>query len=402
MAEQTAKKQKVLIVDDEKDIRSFFCEVAEGLGCSVVSVSEADAFKAAYRESKPDRIILDLQLKNSDGVELLRFLAEEKCQAEIILVSGVDKKTLMTAERLGRQHGLKMDNALQKPLTLEVLENALKSAPSSKHTITKDDILAALAEDQMAVFFQPQIQRQKDGNWIMDKVEALVRWNHPKLGFLTPDKFIALTEELGLISLLTDYVLQKSLQHMKKWDMAGTQLSIAVNLSGKQMADLQLPDHIESQLKKYSIAPARVMLELTETAVMDDVRGASEVLTRLRLKGFNLSLDDFGTGYSSLVQLYRLPFSELKIDRSFVMDVHTNKEAEVIVRALVDLAHNLGLKACAEGIEDKKTFEFLEDLGCKDMQGYYFSKPVAADDLLPTIKRWQNQQIPCRIKGQVA
>src|SRR3990172_4710479 len=229
--------QKILVVDDDRGVREFISEVAEEAGFAVASAADAEEFKKAYRERLPDRIILDLHLSNGDGIELLRFLAAEKSRAEIILVSGVDSRTLATAERLGKQHGLQMGAALHKPLTVEMLENALKVRPGDKSGIDEDDILRALAEEQMSVFFQPVIQRQKDGQWLVRKVEALARWDHPKWGLLMPGKFISRTEELDLISPLTDSVLQKSLQQVKKWEQAGAPLSVAVNLSGKMMSD---------------------------------------------------------------------------------------------------------------------------------------------------------------------
>jgi EAL domain-containing protein (putative c-di-GMP-specific phosphodiesterase class I) len=362
-------------------------------------VESAEEFRKICRGILPDRIILDLHLRDSDGIELLRFLAEEKSQAEIILVSGFDKKTLVTAENLGRQHGLRMSKSLQKPLTLDVLRKTLKGTVEDKYEFSNGELSQALAEKQIIIHYQPQVQRQESGYWDVHRVEALARWNHPKRRLIPPDKFIKQMEEVGLIAELTEYVLQESLQQLQTWEQDDKKISIAVNISGKVMSDLDLPSRIEGLSQKFSIDPSRIMLELTETAVMDNVSRANEIMVRLRLKGFSLSLDDFGTGYSSLVQLYRLPFSELKIDRSFVRDIHTNKEAEVIVHTLVELARNLGLKACAEGIEDEKTFEFLQRLGCREMQGYYFSKPIPAEDVFPTMIQWKNKQ-PSGIIGR--
>lgn len=386
-----AEKQKILVVDDESDVCQFISEVAAGLGYEVFTAFDTDTFKKAYNTHSPGRIILDLQLKGCDGVEFIRYLASEKSSAEVILVSGADRRTLAAARRLGEQYGLKMGDIIEKPVTVESLEVSIKKKLRSPADFKKEDILNALTEGQMTAFFQPLVARQKDGSWIIDGVEALARWNHPEFGLVMPDKFIQLAEDAGVIALMTDYILQKSLHSIKQWEKEGVKLNISVNISGTMLSDLALPDRIEAQVKKIGLSASQVILEVTETAVMNDINGASDILTRLRLKGFELSLDDFGTGYSSLVQLYRLPFSEFKIDRSFVMDMHDNKEAHVIVRALIDLAHNLGLEVCAEGVEDKKTFEALMELGCEKMQGYYFSKPVSAENIIPTIKQFHSK-----------
>ncbi|MCE9507854.1 MAG: EAL domain-containing response regulator [Alphaproteobacteria bacterium] len=387
-----AEKQKILVVDDEKDVRVFISEVATGMGYEVHTASDTDTFKRAYRAHLPGRIILDLQLNGCDGIEFIRYLASEKCASEVILVSGADRRTLTSARRIGEQYGLKMGEVIEKPLTIESLEGSINKKPAAIANFKKADILAALAGEQMTAFFQPQIASHKDGGWSVGGVEALARWNHPQFGLVMPDKFIHCAEESGIIAPLTDYILQKSLHYVKQWEDEGVKLSVAINISGAMLSDLSLPDRIEARVKKAGVSPSQIILEVTESAVMNDINGANDILTRLRLKGFELSLDDFGTGYSSMVQLYRLPFSELKIDRSFVMDMHANKEAHVIVRALIDLAHNLGLEVCAEGVEDKKTFDELINLGCEKMQGYYFSRPVSSENVLPMVKQFNSQR----------
>ncbi len=385
-------------MDDDKNISSFIADVVESEGYTALESSDMGTFKKYYNEHFPERIILDLQLLGCDGIELIRYLAAEKSTSEIILVSGADRRTLVTAHRLGEQHGLKMGEMLQKPITDKMLEGALRRKSKSLLKFGGEDILAALAEDHMTAVFQPQIVCGQDGRWSIDGVEALARWNHKEFGMITPDKFIPCAEETGMIGPLTDYILQKSLRYIREWEKEGVNLKVAINLSGTMLSDLSLPDRIEKQLDKARVSSSQIVLEVTETAVMSDIKGASDILTRLRLKGFELSMDDFGTGYSSLSQLYRLPFSELKIDRSFVMEMHDNKEAGVIVRSLIDLAHNLGLVACAEGVEDKRTFQELTDLGCKKMQGFYFGKPVNADNLLHSIRQFNNQQLDYSVR----
>jgi EAL domain-containing protein (putative c-di-GMP-specific phosphodiesterase class I) len=380
------EKQKILIVDDEREVSAFLAEVVEGVGYSVCTAGDMKAFKQAYSEHHPSRIILDLQLKGCDGIELIRHLAAEKSTSEIILVSGVDMRTLTTAKRLGQQYGLNMGIVLQKPVSVETLEDSLRKE-GNKDRIDKGEILSAIARGEMTAFFQPQMSRQKNGKWIVSSVEALARWPHPKRGLIMPDAFIPCAEESGIITDLTNHILLKSLHCIRKWEAEGLKLKVSVNLSGVMLADLSLPDRMEELVKQQNVAPRQVMLEITESAIMSDIKRATDILTRLRIKGFELSMDDFGTGYSSLVQLYRLPFGELKIDRSFVRDMKDNAEAGVIVRTLIDLAHNMNLETCAEGVEDRKIFETLAELGCDRMQGYYFGKAVSGEDLPALIKQ---------------
>lgn len=393
-----AEKRKLLMVDDLEDMRYFITEVAEAAGYEVFTAATSDQFKEAYILHNPDRIILDLHLQGADGIELIRYLAEKKSAAEIIIISGMDMRTMTAAKALGEQRGLKMCGVLHKPFQPETLRTALGCKSQETTDFNKDDIVTALAEEQIAVYFQPQIRLQKDGNWMIDSVEALARWHHPQFGLVMPDRFIPHTEKFGLMTALTDYTLRRSMRCLRQWEKSGTKLGIALNLSGSMLSDLSLPDHIENEMKKLHVPTDRLMLEVTETAIMGDISRATDILARFLIKGFELSMDDFGTGYSSLVQLYRLPFGELKIDRSFVMEMHSNKKAEAIVRGLISLAHNMGLITCAEGVEDKKTFEALTDLGCKKMQGYYFGKAVSAEDIIPVIQNFHNQQVRSRIK----
>jgi len=393
------KKQKILIMDDDQNVSSFIADVVTDEFYTALVAPDIDTFKSHYKLHSPERIILDLHLLGCDGIEMIRYLANEKCTSEIFLISAADRRTLLTAHRLGEQHGLRMGEMLQKPVTAQSIADVLRKRSKSLTKFSGEEILGALAEDQMVAYFQPQIVCRKDGSWAIDNVEALARWNHKELGLVMPDKFIHCAEETNMIAPLTDYILQKSLRHIKKWELDGVKLKVSINLSGTMLSDLSLPDHIEAQVDKARVPPSQIIFEVTESAVMADTKRASDILTRLRLKGFELSMDDFGTGYSSLLQLYRLPFSELKIDRSFIMDMHEHTEAGVIVRSLIDLAHNLGLVACAEGVEDQKTFQTLTELGCKKMQGYYFGKPVSADNLLPTIKQFHSQQTDHRIRA---
>ena len=236
----------------------------------------------------------------------------------------------------------------------------------------------ALAAGELVVHYQPKADARS--NRILG-VEALVRWQHPEHGLLGPGEFIPLAETTGLIRPLTSYVLDAALRQCRAWLDAGHHLSMAVNLSTRCLLDLTLPDQITQLLEDTAVAPDRLLLEITESAIMTDPTRALEILNRLHALGVQLAIDDFGTGYSSMAYLKSLPVDELKVDRSFVKHLRDNQNDAVIVRSTVDLGHNLGLRVVAEGVEDEATFEELATLGCDTMQGYFVAKPMPAPEL---------------------
>ncbi len=207
--------------------------------------------------------------------------------------------------------------------------------------------------------------------------EGLVRWNHPEFGVVMPDRFIALAEREGLIGALTDRVLELAAAQVSAWWKLGMEFFVSVNVSAANIV-AGLPDQLVRLCTRHDIPPRLLRLELTETAAMGNHALMLEVLTRVRLKGFQLAIDDFGTGYSSLVQLHRLPFSELKIDQSFVREMANSEEARMIVGAIVSLGRSLRLELIAEGIETEDLMQRLIAMGCEMGQGYFFSRPMPA------------------------
>jgi EAL domain-containing protein (putative c-di-GMP-specific phosphodiesterase class I) len=212
-------------------------------------------------------------------------------------------------------------------------------------------------------------------------VEALIRWQHPEHGLLSPGEFIPLAERTGLIHPLTRWVLDHALEQAAEWQRAGRHLSVAVNISTRCLLDPAFPDQVTSQLATWEVSADRLVLEITESAVMADPTLALEVLGRLNRFGVGLAVDDFGTGYSSMAYLKELPVDELKIDRSFVSQMATSSSDAVIVRSTIDLGHNLGLRVVAEGVETQHAWLQLSALGCDIAQGYYLGRPMPAAEL---------------------
>ena len=241
------------------------------------------------------------------------------------------------------------------------------------------DLRRAIEERALLLHYQPKVELASGE---VRGVEALVRWNHPRLGLIPPVEFIPLAESTALIHPLTTFVLETALRQQREWHERGYDLSIAVNLSARSLLDMAFPQQVSALLTKHGVAPARLMLEITESILMTDPARALRVLHGLDALGVRISIDDFGTGYSSLARLKDLPVHELKIDRAFVTSMQTVHSDAVIVRSTIDLARNLGLAVVAEGVEDRSVLDELGDLGCDAAQGYYLSRPVPAPDLV--------------------
>jgi EAL domain-containing protein (putative c-di-GMP-specific phosphodiesterase class I) len=226
---------------------------------------------------------------------------------------------------------------------------------------------------ELALHYQPKISLRTGD---VCGVEALVRWQHPDRGLVPPDAFIPLAEHTGLIGPLTAYVLDAALAQTRAWTDLGHQIQVSVNLSARNLLDENLPDTVAALLGRHQVPAHLLELEVTESAIMLDPERARRLLTRLNHLGIKLSIDDFGAGYTSLAQLKTLPVTELKVDRSFVLTMDTDPANALIVRSVVDLGHNLGLTAVAEGVETQHVMDTLTEYGCDTAQGYHLSRPL--------------------------
>jgi diguanylate cyclase (GGDEF)-like protein len=250
----------------------------------------------------------------------------------------------------------------------------------------QSDLRNALRNNQLELYFQPQVsvaERRVIG------CEALLRWQHPEHGFVPPNLIVPMAEQTGLIKPLTNWVLDKALQQCVQWHHQGIQLHVSVNLSVFNLHDKEIVEQVEHGLASYRAKPEHLILEITESAMMADPDRAIEILGELDKMGVRLSVDDFGTGFSSLAYLKQLPVDELKVDRSFVMDMNNDENDAVIVRSTIDLAHNLGLKVVAEGVEDNDALDLLDILGCDLAQGYYLSRPLPAQEFDAWLQTYQ-------------
>ena len=319
---------------------------------------------------------------------LAEFLATS-LEAEIVLKDRRVKLKLHVGVALYPQHSDNPDALLHR--TKVALKEARKQGlkvmvyePGQDEEHLRElaiisDLELAIKSKQLHVLFQPKVS-MRTGR--ANQVEALVRWNHPQLGYLPPDEFIPLLEQAGNIGKLTEFALKTVIEQSRKWSSEGLDVTTAINLSANDLFNENLPDQVAQILSYYMVEPASVVLEITESAVMQDVKVAISVLRRLKALGVRLSLDDFGTGQSSLALLKQLPVDELKIDKSFVLGLKAKSGDALIVKSTINLGHNMGLKVVAEGLETEEAWALLDAYGCDMVQGYMISRPMTADDFV--------------------
>jgi EAL domain-containing protein (putative c-di-GMP-specific phosphodiesterase class I)/ActR/RegA family two-component response regulator len=381
---------RLLVVDDEPGIVDLIKAVAHSLDYAVASTADGAEFARLVDSFRPTLILLDLHLKDTDGIELLRALAARGCEAQVLLMSGVEERVLAAAHELGASQGLAMSGMLVKPLMVADLKVRLAAALNQDRELTAADLGRALASEELVAYYQPKATLLS-GGWRIDGVEALARWQQPRLGLVMPDEFISLAERSGLIGDLTSHMLGQALRQIREWNELGLRVSCAVNLSPTLVTDLSFPDRLATLLAENNVDASQLVLEITETATLQDPTTTMDILTRFRVKRIGLSLDDFGTGYSSLTQLYQMPFNEMKIDKSLVTTIPHSREANTMVGSLIELGHNLGLKICAEGVENRAALDLLAILGCDRCQGFFISRALPASDIPSFVDHWNRE-----------
>ena len=385
---ESSYKLRLKVLDDEPEICRYVCAVAESLDFDSHTPESPVSFMEDY-SADTDVIMLDLYMPGVDGVELLRFMANNAPPKSIILMSGGDEVVLKSAQKLAEELGLNVIDVLRKPIRKRALESALLRVPkiNTNHTLapasqaspTLGELSSALSNDEIEVVFQPQIQCS--GHKLVG-LEALARWSHPRLGNVPPLEFIAMAEKAGLVAQLDRQVMRKAICQMAQFNESNESLRLSVNMSAHTFNDLELPEIVVGMLDDCGLKPESLSIEVTETAVMRDLVKSLDIFTRLRMKGVSLSIDDFGTGYSSMSQLVRIPFSELKIDGSFVESAYRDRECRAVVRASALLAKELGMTVVAEGVSSRAALTLVAELGCDLAQGYFTGRPLPPKSIL--------------------
>lgn len=261
------------------------------------------------------------------------------------------------------------------------------------------ELRRALERDEFMLYLQPKLDFASGS---VVGAEALVRWIHPEKGFIGPDNFIPFAETTGFIRMLTLWMMEKTVRLCGELQARGLDLKFSVNLSTRDLMDVELPLAIDVIMTRYGVSPTSICLEITESAIMDDPARAQNTLERLSAMGFAMGIDDFGTGYSSLAYLKRLPVDELKIDKSFVMNMEKDIDDAKIVRSTIDLGHNMGLRVVAEGVETEAVWFLLRQMGCDQGQGYFMGKPMPVERFLEWMQSWRAPELPRQHQGSVS
>ncbi|WP_170240948.1 EAL domain-containing response regulator [Rhodoligotrophos appendicifer] len=397
MAMMITAMQRMLIVDPDRDTGKALVTLAVDLGIEARAVASAGDLIELFAGWQPTMVCLNLNAGDMDGVELIRWLSEQECGAKLIIMGSQDGKVLNTAANLATARHLEVAGTLRKPIVADEAIALFKASKMKPEAVTLREIEQALGNGEIVLRYQPKISLADMRVLPVQGVEALVRWHHPARGLLSPDQFLGAVALHGLMGQLTERVFEIAFADLARWVRQWPGFTMAVNVPGDLLSDLALPDKVEARARAAGVDPSMIVLEITESVALDDQPATLDVLTRMRLKGFALALDDFGTGYSSLVELYRMPFSEIKIDRSFVSQAERDQDARTIVRSIVGLGHNLGLRVVAEGVETAKILSFLAEIGCEQAQGYYITVPLSAEAFDNFALRWSAQKHHLRV-----
>ncbi|HVZ84684.1 MAG TPA: EAL domain-containing response regulator [Terracidiphilus sp.] len=391
-----ANADRILVIDDDEVVCSIVAALARALSLECATIRDPATF-LDYLTPDTSFILLDLMMPGMDGIEVLRLLGERRSKARILLMSGMDKRVLETAEKLAQNLGLSVIGHMQKPVPLDALRAMLQAlttlgAPETlieapPPLISDDQLRQATERDEFMNYYQPQISLSTGQ---ITGFEALARWRHPEFGIIPPESFIARVEALGLIDKLCWSTAELALRDMREYGLLDGNLPhISLNASMHSLHDLAFPDSLVRMAQRYGFPTELIAVEVTESGLARQLSRTLDVLTRLRMKGFKLSIDDFGTGYAMMRQLQNVPATELKIDKSLVEHVQGHDSERVMVEKVIELGHELGMEVMAEGVATQEQFDALRYKGCDGAQGFLISRPLPAEELAVWVENYQ-------------
>jgi EAL domain-containing protein (putative c-di-GMP-specific phosphodiesterase class I)/CheY-like chemotaxis protein len=343
-----------------------------------------------------DIAIIDLALPGMDALELIRRLGEARCKAGVIIVGAQTNAVLFSVETMADAYGVNVLGAIGKPVIgsrlMALIQNYLQPAEAhgageAPPTLSFAQVGQGLQNREFDPFFQPKIELETGQ---VKGLEMFARWRHPLYGVLGPASFMPALEEARRVDFLDWTMIEKSVAACRKLHDLGIPISVSVNVDQGTLAHPQFMEQIAACLERYQIMPDYLTFEITESAVLSTDPHFLERLLRLRMKGFGLAIDDYGTGRSNLQLLARIPFSELKIDRSFVDGASKRAAIGTVLRSCLGLARSLDRRSVAVGVETKQDWDFLQGLGCTYAQGYYIAKPMPVEDFPAWLSDWQH------------
>jgi EAL domain-containing protein (putative c-di-GMP-specific phosphodiesterase class I) len=342
-----------------------------------------------------DVAVIDLDLGGMDGLELLRAIAALKSAVRLIVVGAQPSSVLFSVESLAQAHGVDLLGTIAKPVTSTKLRTLLDNyqpptpAPAGARgpSFSFAEVGVGLQKRQFEPFFQPKIELATGQ---VKGLETFARWRHPEHGMLGPSSFIGALEQNNRIDFLDWTMLEMSVERCRRYHDQGIPISISLNLAPETLAHPNFIRQVASTMKRHGVLPDYLTFEMTESAILSFDADFIERLVRLRMMGFGLAIDDYGTGRSNLQILARIPFSELKIDRSFVDGASKKRPLGTVLKSCLGLAHSLDRMSVAVGVETRQDWDFLQGLGCTYAQGYHIANPMAADEFPGWLEDWRH------------
>ncbi|HEY0844764.1 MAG TPA: EAL domain-containing response regulator [Noviherbaspirillum sp.] len=386
-----------LIAEDDEFQRHWLKVMLTRLGAQHIVEAENGkvALEMLQKASPPiDISFIDLNMPVMDGIELVRHLANRDNQTAIVLTSALGSALLFSVETMSKAYGVNLLGTFEKPATPEVLQDligrfqppdARASQKKALPVFTLQEIRDGIAAGQFEPFFQPKVELATGK---VKSVEAFVRWRHPQYGLVTPPAFIPILEASGHMEDLTWAVIEQAVAACRAWHDQGLMLGVSINLSATSLAEPGLAEKILKHIVQHGIEAQYFTVEITELMAMTDVPVCLENLARLRMKGFGLSIDDYGTAHSNVQQLLRIPFLDLKIDRSFVAGASQNQQMHIALGSCLELARKLRRNSVAVGVETREDWDLLRDLGCTYAQGFYIAKPMERGAIPGWVEEW--------------
>ncbi len=399
---------RFLVVEDQGFQRWAVEHMLKTIGATHVFAAEdgRTALEVVKSVGPIDIIVSDLNMPGMDGIEFIRHVGELGTRISLVLVSEQDPALIASVATMARAYGVDILEALRKPLTAQKLLAAIGryQAPggsgllsSGPRTFTMREIDAAIRNDEFEPFFQAKVDLAT-GQIVGG--EALARWHHPLHGLVMPESFVEMLESNGKMEAMTATMLRKSATCCRAWRDAGSKATVSVNISLTSLVDVTLADRVDDVLREAGVEPSDVILEVTETAATTHLGRVLENLTRLRMKGFGLSIDDYGTGYASMQQLARIPFTELKIDRSFVVHAVGDRSSRALLESSLEVASKLGITAVAEGVDSEDQLRMLREMRCPLAQGNHLASPLPAAEFVELLTNDERaRRAALRVRG---
>jgi EAL domain-containing protein (putative c-di-GMP-specific phosphodiesterase class I) len=386
-----------LVAEDDAFQRRWLVVMLTNLGAK--NIAEVPDGLAALqilqkKNNKIDISFVDLDMPGMDGFELVRHLAKENHSVSVVLTSALDSSLLFSAETMSKAYGIDLLGTFEKPATPETLMALVAlykkpevppEADTGCPAMSIDEIRQALKDDEFEPRFQPKVDLATGQ---VKGVEAFARWCHPQHGVLRPIAFIPVLESNGEMNTFEWAIVEKCIEACRLWNDQGFPISVSINLSSSSLVKPGFAEKISEQALRCGVAEHQIILEVTEAATNSNVPYFLENLARLRMKGFGISVDDYGMGHSSMQELMQVPFTELKIDRSFVAGASQNQALEHVLSSSLEICRKLNRVSVAVGVETQHDWDFLRKLGCNYAQGYYIAKPMIGSAMVMWMQEW--------------